>query len=367
MHNFFDTIKGKFHKIVILGPRLAVKPVVLRRWLIGARYAQVALLLLILLMPRFIPSVVDEQLKKRYPPKTIRNLFGLTKRTVVDPRLNERMKQARFLLWSSSGGLVFFLLFLQIPQAIRQSIVLARKYEDEADTLIVSQPFLSVQLYHKALSLTVDAVYEKTLHDKLKGLNDSFSLPDNGQYALNAKATSLDKGTGTMVLQAGAFENKAGASQALTKDEMTPGTGVGSEGRFQIKQEIGRGAMGIVYRAYDQILDRDVALKRVPDFLNHDQDQVLRFRQEAKALARLNHPHIVQIYDFVQDGEQTWIAMEFVEGEDLAKTLIEAEALPLSETVRLCIDLAEALAYAHSQGVVHRDFKPANVLLTHGG
>ncbi len=366
MQNFTNILKRNIHKAVVLGPRLAMKPVILRRWLMGAHYAQVALLLFILVMPRFIPSVVDTQLEKMYPPKKIKNLFGLTRRTKADPRLKERMQQARVFLWGSGGSLVFLLFFLQLPKAIRQTMVLARKYEDEADTVIVSEPFSSRGLYHKALSLTIDAAYEKILHDKLKPLNESLFHSDKGQVAVTAASTSQDKGTGTVVLQAGdALAPNSVASKPLAKDGTISGTGVGSEGRFQIKEEIGRGGMGVVYRGYDQVLDREVALKRVPDFLDHNQDQVLRFRQEAKALARLNHPHIVQIYDFVQDGEQTWIAMEFVEGEDLSKTCFEA--LSLNETARLCTALAEALAYAHSQGVIHRDFKPANVLLTQGG
>jgi serine/threonine-protein kinase len=82
------------------------------------------------------------------------------------------------------------------------------------------------------------------------------------------------------------------------------------------------------------------------------------------ALAQLSHPHIVQVYDFVQEGDQAWIAMELVDGQDLDKHLKKTGSFPIGDTVQVSIQMAEALAYAHKRGVIHRDFKPANVILT---
>jgi serine/threonine-protein kinase len=138
-------------------------------------------------------------------------------------------------------------------------------------------------------------------------------------------------------------------------------------GRYEVIKQLGKGAMGIVYRAHDHVLERDVALKQIPVYLSHDHQLIERFRQEARALARLCHPHIVQVYDFVQDGEQAWIAMELVEGEELEKSLQESGTMSIGDTVRIGGQLAEALDYAHKRGVIHRDFKPANVLLTQQG
>lgn len=110
-----------------------------------------------------------------------------------------------------------------------------------------------------------------------------------------------------------------------------------------------------------------MALKQLPNQFDKDKDTIERFKQEAVALARLSHPHIVQVYDFVQEDDQAWIAMELVEGQDLDKHLRESASLPNGDTVQLGIQMAEALAYAHKRGVIHRDFKPANVILTSEG
>ena len=125
--------------------------------------------------------------------------------------------------------------------------------------------------------------------------------------------------------------------------------------------------MGVVYRAHDRVLDRDVALKQLSSHFSKDKDVIARFKQEAKALARLSHPNIVQVYDFVQEGDQGFIAMELVEGHNLAVYLHDKGAMPISETVQLATQMAKALAYAHKRGVVHRDFKPANVILSMEG
>lgn len=110
-----------------------------------------------------------------------------------------------------------------------------------------------------------------------------------------------------------------------------------------------------------------MALKKLPNDLREDTDSIIRFKREARALARLSHPHIVQVYDFVQECDQAWIAMELIEGKNIAEYLENQNAIPISETVRLATQMAEGLAYAHGRGVIHRDFKPANVILSDNG
>jgi serine/threonine-protein kinase len=133
---------------------------------------------------------------------------------------------------------------------------------------------------------------------------------------------------------------------------------------FSVVTTISCDSMGVVHLGHDRILARDVALKQLPNQFDKDKDTIERFKQEAVALARLSHPHIVQVYDFVQEDDQAWIAMELVEGQDLDKHLRESASLPNGDTVQLGIQMAEALAYAHKRGVIHRDFKPENVILT---
>ena len=137
-------------------------------------------------------------------------------------------------------------------------------------------------------------------------------------------------------------------------------------GRYEILEEIGKGSMGVVYRAHDPQIDRIIALK----VLRHDrvfsEDFVLRLFKEAKAIGRLSHPAIVTVYDVGEDKGTVYLAMEFLEGTSLDK-IIDGKKFSLKEIVNVGIQVAEALDYAHDQGVVHRDIKPANIILTPAG
>ena len=136
-------------------------------------------------------------------------------------------------------------------------------------------------------------------------------------------------------------------------------------GRYQILEQIGRGGMAIVFRAYDPELDRHVAVKVLPSFQAEDPTFVERFRQEAQSIARLNHPNIIQVYDFGEDKGFTFIVMEYVTGGTLARHV--THALALEEVLEWVSPIAQALEYAHSQSIVHRDIKPANVLVDENG
>lgn len=137
--------------------------------------------------------------------------------------------------------------------------------------------------------------------------------------------------------------------------------------RYSIKKTLGKGAMGVVYLAHDLVLERDVAIKELHANLASDTDLMERFRREAKVLAKMTHPGIVQIYDLVVDSRHVWIVMEFVKGQDLSENLKQRGRLTSEEVYSLGVQLAEALAYAHSLGIVHRDFKPGNVLISERG
>jgi tRNA A-37 threonylcarbamoyl transferase component Bud32 len=133
-------------------------------------------------------------------------------------------------------------------------------------------------------------------------------------------------------------------------------------GRFHIRARLGAGAFGTVYRAHDPVLDREVALK-VPQAGTLDSPQrIERFLREARAAARLTHPNIVSVYETAADNGRYYIASAFIEGQSLA-ALVDAGPLDFRKAARIVRDLAEALAYAHERGIVHRDVKPANVLL----
>jgi serine/threonine protein kinase len=131
-------------------------------------------------------------------------------------------------------------------------------------------------------------------------------------------------------------------------------------GPYDIVAPLGAGGMGEVYRARDPRLERDVALKMLPDAFASDVDRVARFQREARTLASLNHPHIAGVHGLEHQGDLHVLVMELVEGEDLSDRLARG-ALPLDEALPIARQIAEALEAAHDQGIVHRDLKPANI------
>ncbi len=139
-----------------------------------------------------------------------------------------------------------------------------------------------------------------------------------------------------------------------------------SLGRYQIKGVLGKGAMGLVYDGHDTQLDRRVAIKTI---LTRNLDEAtakhyeMRFRREVRAVARLNHPNIVQVYDFGTEGELAYIVMEFIQGRELKDILDAKEGLELGKIFTLMGELLDALDFAHEAGVIHRDVKPANVMI----
>lgn len=138
-------------------------------------------------------------------------------------------------------------------------------------------------------------------------------------------------------------------------------------GRYRLEQELGRGSMGVVCRAHDVTLDRDVAIKKLPGQLCHSPELTERFRREARVLAKLDHPGIVRVFDLVESEQGMWIVMELLLGGSLDQKLASEGRLPFEQVVALGQKLAQAMAYAHQQEIIHRDFKPENVLLTIGG
>ncbi|MEW5938156.1 MAG: serine/threonine-protein kinase [Chloroflexota bacterium] len=141
-----------------------------------------------------------------------------------------------------------------------------------------------------------------------------------------------------------------------------------SLGRYHILEQLGEGGMAIVYKAYDTRLERDVALKVIrTDKLTMDtmERTLKRFEREAKALAKLTHPNIVPITDYGEHEGQPYLVMPYLPGGTLKQRL--GKPIAWEESVRLLIPIARALAYAHEQGIIHRDVKPSNILITHSG
>ncbi|HET6268094.1 MAG TPA: protein kinase, partial [Acidobacteriota bacterium] len=143
-------------------------------------------------------------------------------------------------------------------------------------------------------------------------------------------------------------------------------------GRYQIIRELGRGAMGVVYKAHDPIIEREVAIKAIhlafPVSSDDRQVYFHRFYREAKAAGKLNHPNIVTIYDVDEDKETStpFIVMEYLEGTTLQEIVSNGMLLPIEDTSNIIMQVADALTYAHHEGIVHRDIKTANVLILRG-
>ena len=162
---------------------------------------------------------------------------------------------------------------------------------------------------------------------------------------------------------AGSFGDKPVVDAAAAPKRLAPGDVLGS---FRIESLLGAGGMGEVYRAYDTKLRRSVALKVLPDSFAADPDRRIRFEEEAQALAALNHPHIGAIYGIEDSGDVAALVLELVDGVTLAERLAVGP-LPFEEITTIARQLADGLEAAHERGIVHRDFKPANIKITTDG
>lgn len=164
----------------------------------------------------------------------------------------------------------------------------------------------------------------------------------------------------------------AAKTSSKKKNHMAPPSLEGQTlGKYRILGPLGRGGMAQVYRAYHPQLDRYVAVKVLRSDLVEEEEFLARFRREARAVAALRHPNIVQIFDFDVQDDLYYMVMELLEGNTLKAYLnalrVRSERLPLGETTRIFSDALAGLAYAHGEGIIHRDLKPANIMLTRSG
>ena len=142
-------------------------------------------------------------------------------------------------------------------------------------------------------------------------------------------------------------------------------------GRYEILEELGRGAMGIVYKGLDPKLDRLTAIKTIRFTDDFDEDQAAKIREqfyrEAEVVAKLSHPNIVTIYDVGEDLDLSYLAMEYLEGESLETYACKEQLLSIRKTIDVTAQVCDALGYAHGHGIVHRDIKPANIMILKNG
>lgn len=164
----------------------------------------------------------------------------------------------------------------------------------------------------------------------------------------------------------GPAHGKASVATTMLQSSLTVSAGTRLLERYLIVEQLGAGGMGVVYRARDEKLEREVAIKMLQPGVLTGQEARSRFRREARALAKLNHAHIAAVHDVIEQDGSDFIVMELVAGESLAAKL-SACRLPIKEATSIALQVAEALQEAHEQGVIHRDLKPANVMITPKG
>ncbi|MGD8412945.1 MAG: serine/threonine-protein kinase [Candidatus Latescibacterota bacterium] len=311
-------------------PHLRRKPRAMALWIFTAYRAHVSLLLLLLILQFGLPRLLNELLDRAIPERTsdkVIDLFGGESRSARYKRGAAR--SATVLAWIGGGSLVLLAFWIRVPAAVRLAAESAQRYELEADSLLDSRPSRSVVLYRSALALACDPDYEAELKDKISSIDQRLSRAET---------------------PGGGARQDGVASGAVA-------------GRYEVVEELGHGANGVVYRANDAVLGREVALKELTGRLSDGDVIAPRFRQEARALARLNHPNIVQVYDFIEHDGRMWMAIELVEGGTLASLLERRTRLPAADAAALAERIADAVGFAHDRGVVHRDLKPLNVLL----
>jgi tRNA A-37 threonylcarbamoyl transferase component Bud32 len=316
------------------------KPAILQHCLLNSHWPQIVLLAIILLMPSVIPEVVDNIIEKFSPSTTMEKIGSLFK---SESGMETHQVTTRTILWSGSSLLAVFLFLLYVPRSVKESEHTSEDHETQADQVKKSDPVQSLHLYQTAINLTIDPLRES-------GLQEKISHADNKMESQKVPAQKTAPANSTIVVEPGSDES---AEQVIAS-------------RYRITELLGRGAMGSVFRAHDAVLDREIALKQLATHLLSEKTFVERFRTEAKALAKLCHANIVQIYDYIEDNGQVWISMELVEGQELEQHITAGKPLCASECLNLGIQMSNAMAYAHDQDVVHRDFKPANVLITTG-
>ncbi|KKM77778.1 hypothetical protein LCGC14_1366620 [marine sediment metagenome] len=223
----------------------------------------------------------------------------------------------------------------------------------------VGDPSVKDPLYNLALDFE-----RKRMPQKAKGIYEH--ILSAGPYKDAADRMVAITGTGETAARMGVPASVFSDSTVETEATAVHHT----LGRYEVIKEIGRGAMGTVYLGRDPKINREVAIKTLhyDNVDPEDLDSVKqRFFREAEAAGRLSHPNIMTIFDAGEEHDLAYMAMEVLKGEDLKQFCLKDELLPAEETMRIVADVADALAYAHSKGVVHRDIKPANIMRIENG
>jgi hypothetical protein len=340
-----QTVEDIQHGAKLL-PHVIRKHALLLLVLIKARASQVVIVTSLLLIPFFLNPITDTLLEQIFPPQVKESFLGLIKTSEEDPRLEKYKDGVGILLWLMSAGIAGVLFLLKIPEVVSEGEKRSLRMQEDADRRSENDLEAGLQIYRSALGLTFNDHRTRALAEKIKTIETTlYKKQDQISNAIESPHLS----EATIMLSPEEIKRQEKASKFRS--------------RYKIIKDVGRGTMGVVYHAHDEILDRDVALKELPVATVSDKSSLKRFRHEAKALAKLSHPGIVQVYDFVEEDNYAWIVMELVTGGNLENTLLNKGSFDLQETLKYGSILADALSYAHSKGIVHRDLKASNILI----
>jgi tRNA A-37 threonylcarbamoyl transferase component Bud32 len=334
------------------GRQAARKPLLLGYLLIRVHRAQIALVLSLLFLIFLAPDIVDKITGTLFPPQTSKKVFGLIKTSQVNPFKGVADIFILITLWIIWIGSAFFLFLLNIREGIARADALAGKLFEKACSS--TDQSRRRRLFILALSITTD----KQLESKIERSSQTGTIIEGSVIHgdITQIAISTKPGWG--------HELSSTDSPKVPRRKSYSSQAIGAQGRYVLVAEVGKGAMGVVYEGWDNILERKIAIKQLANFISDDESYAARFRREARTLARMIHINIVQVYDLIVDHGRLWMALEFVEGGNLASFLKDRGFLSVDETSKIAIPVAQGLAHAHEQGVVHRDLKPANILLT---
>jgi len=302
-------------------PLVIRKTGILKLWLLSVTRKRVYLLAGILLLFFAVSPVSQSLVNIGYPKeeKTLKNtlsgMFNPKARKAAQALRDTRYQQLVFIFWSLGLSVATIVLLLDLPAAVKKGEQKARKLLQQSQSIQSTNPELANTLANTA-------------------------------YRLMLKPVPPDDITKTVAI-------------AQTKKIIRY---IGENNRYRIEKPLGSGGAGIVYLAFDTLLERQVALKELFEELARDKEHSDRFRVEAKALAALNHPHILPIYDFLQENGHFWLVMELLSGGSLTDKINQSSALSITEIIKITIGVASGLGYAHQKGFIHRDIKPENIL-----
>jgi len=346
IHVLVKRIQPLWRQVRVMTPyaRTAIrKPAIIGQVLLTAYRAQIATVFFLGVLLFLAPTVVNSITTTIFPPETANKVFGLIKTQQNNPWQETSYAVIMTMFWLVSALTVLLLLWLHLPEGVARADLRARKLMTASEN--ANDPIESHRLLRKALALAT----APDLIDELAARRPGNTDPVQPKTMIETPGDRAE----TLVT----------SPDAAPPDDTIREKSALAE-RYDLGAQLGRGAMGVVFAARDRVLDRDVAIKQLALVFSGEEDYAVRFRQEARALARLTHPNVVQVHDLIEDGNRLWMVLEYVDGGDLAGYLKEHKQLSAGEAVDIVIPMAEGLAYAHEQGIVHRDLKPANVLLT---